>query len=229
MSQDLWSAVDKYIGDSLLPADSVLDAAVRESEAAGLPSIQVSPPQGKFLHILARSIGARRILEIGTLGGYSTIWLARALPGEGELVSIEVDPHHAEVAQRNVERAKLSSVVRIEVGDAREVLPGIASDAKAFDLIFIDADKASIPDYFQWSLKMSHPGSLIIVDNVVREGAVIDDKSEDAAVQGVRKLNEMMSQETRVISTVLQTVGSKGYDGLAVALVTGNRSTQRDS
>lgn len=220
MSQDLWTAVDKYIGDMLLPADSTFDAAVRESEAAGLPSIQVSPPQGKFLHILAKSIGARRILEIGTLGGYSTIWLARAIPSDGEVVTLEINPSHAEVAQRNIERAGLSAIVKVHVGDAREILPTIAKELSApFDLVFIDADKASIPFYFDMSLRMSRPGSLILIDNVVREGAVIDENSEDASVKGVRKLNEMMSAEPRVLATVIQTVGVKGYDGLAVALV----------
>jgi predicted O-methyltransferase YrrM len=220
MSQELWTAVDKYIGDVLLENDPILDAAVRESESAGLPSIQVSPPQGKLLHILARSIGARRILEIGTLGGYSTIWLGRALPADGALITLEIDPKHAEVAQVNIERAGLSKVVKVEVGDAREILPRIAGKSSApFDLAFIDADKASIPAYFDWALKMSRPGSLILIDNVVREGAVIDEDSEDASVQGVRKLNDIMAAEPRVVSTVIQTVGVKGYDGLAVALV----------
>lgn len=220
MSQDLWTAVDKYIGEVLLPPDSVFDAAVRESDAAGLPSIQVSPPQGKLLHILAKSIGARRILEIGTLGGYSTIWLARAVPQDGQLVTLEIDPKHAEVAQQNIERAGLSGVVKVHVGDAREILPEIEKNLPSpFDLIFIDADKASIPFYFESALRMSRPGSLILIDNVVREGAVIDANSEDASVKGVRKLNEMMSAEPRVLATVIQTVGVKGYDGLAVALV----------
>src|SRR5690348_12184787 len=178
MSQELWTAVDKYIGDVLLENDPILDAAVRESESAGLPSIQVSPPQGKLLHILARSIGAKRILEIGTLGGYSTIWLGRALPADGALITLEIDPKHAEVAQVNIERAGLSKVVKVEVGDAREILPRIAGKSSApFDLAFIDADKASIPAYFDWALKMSRPGSLILIDNVVREGAVIDEDS----------------------------------------------------
>ena len=179
----------------------------------------MSPPQGKLLHILALSIGARRVLEIGTLGGYSTIWMARALPNDGELITIEIDPKHAEVAAQNVERAALSKIVRVEVGDARKILPQIASKGGAFDLIFIDADKASIPEYFDWALRMSHKGSLIIIDNVVREGAVIDESSDDASVKGVRRLNEILASEKRVSSTVIQTVGVKGYDGLAVALV----------
>ena len=220
MTQELWTAVDNYIVETLHPADDVLDAAVRASDEAGLPSIQVSPTQGRFMYQLAKVHGARRILEIGTLAGYSTIWLARALPDDGELVTMEIDPKHAEVAKSNIERAGLGGKVRVMNGDARELLPELEKESSApFDLAFIDADKASIPFYFAAALRMSRPGSVILVDNVVREGAVIDANSEDASVQGVRKLNEMMAGDPRLTATVLQTVGVKGYDGLAIALV----------
>jgi predicted O-methyltransferase YrrM len=220
VSQELWTAVDNYIVETLHPADDVLDAAVRASDEAGLPSIQVSPTQGRFMYQLAKVHGARRILEIGTLAGYSTIWLGRALPDDGELVTMEIDPKHADVARSNIERAGLDGKVRVMNGDARELLPGLEKEIAApFDLAFIDADKASIPIYFAAALRMSRPGSLILIDNVVREGAVIDAASEDASVQGVRKLNEMMAGDPRLTATVIQTVGVKGYDGLAIALV----------
>ena len=220
MNQELWSAVDSYIIDTLVGADDALDASVRASDEAGLPSIQVSAPQGKFMYLLARVHGAKRILEVGTLGGYSTIWLARALPENGKLVTMEIDPRHAEVAAANVVRAGLSDKVEILVGNARELLPDLElRNDEPFDLTFIDADKASIPFYFESARRMSRPGSLILVDNVVRDGAVIQAESEDASVQGVRKLNEMLASDTSVEATVLQTVGVKGYDGLAIALV----------
>jgi predicted O-methyltransferase YrrM len=220
MSQELWTSVDEYISSALIPADPVLDAAVAASEAAGLPAIQVSQAQGKLLQMIARIHGARRILEIGTLGGYSTIWMARALPEDGRLVTMEIDPAHAAVAKENVERAGLSNKVEVLLGNARDLLPIVAERGEEpFDMSFIDADKASIPTYFEWAMKMSRPGSIIIVDNVVREGAVIDAASEDASVQGVRKLNEMMAADPRVDATVIQTVGTKGYDGFAIALV----------
>jgi predicted O-methyltransferase YrrM len=220
VTQELWTSVDNYIVDKLLPADDDLNAAVRSSDDAGLPSIQVSAPQGKFLHIVARSMAARRILEIGTLGGYSTIWLARALPPDGMLVTMEIDPKHAEVAASNIERAGLSEKVRLLSGDARELLAGLEKEIDApFDITFIDADKASIPFYFEAALRLSRRGSLILVDNVVREGKVIDAETDDASVQGVRKLNEIMASNPRVTATVIQTVGVKGYDGLAIALV----------
>lgn len=220
MNQELWSAVDSYIIDTLVRADDVLEASVRASEEAGLPSIQVSAPQGKFMYLLARVHGAKRILEVGTLGGYSTIWLARALPDGGRLVTMEIDPRHAEVAAANVARAGLSDKVEILVGNARELLPELElRNDEPFDLTFIDADKASIPFYFESARRMSRSGSLILVDNVVREGAVIQAESEDASVQGVRKLNEMLAGDASVEATVLQTVGVKGYDGLAIALV----------
>jgi len=221
VDEGLWTKVDHYITDTLIPADPALQAALQSSTAAGLPEIQVAPNQGKLLHLLARSQGARRILEIGTLGGYSTIWLSRALPPDGRLITLELDPKHAEVAGANIARAGLSDKVEIRVGPAIQSLPKIAAENHGpFDLIFIDADKATIPEYFTWSLKMSRPGTLIIVDNVVRGGAVIESASEDASVQGVRKLFAMLAKEPRVTATALQTLGSKGYDGLLIALVT---------
>jgi predicted O-methyltransferase YrrM len=221
VDEGLWTAVDHYITDTLIPADPALKAALEASTAAGLPEIQVAPNQGKLLHMLARLQGARAILEIGTLGGYSTIWLGRALPKDGRLISLEVDPKHAEVARANIALAGLASVVEVRVGPAIQSLPAIAAENRGpFDLIFIDADKATIPEYFTWSLKLSRPGTLIVVDNVVRGGAVIEPKSEDSSVQGVRKLFAMLAAEPRVTATALQTLGSKGYDGLAIALVT---------
>ena len=220
MTQELWSAVDQYVADTLLKSDDSLESAVKASDEAGLPSIQVSAPQGKFMYLLAKVHGARRILEIGTLGGYSTIWLARALPAGGTLVTMEIDPKHAEVAKANVDRAGVGDKVQVLVGNARDLLPDLERRNDApFDLTFIDADKASIPFYFESALRMSRPGSLILVDNVVREGAVIQADSEDASVQGVRRLNEMLSANSSIEATVLQTVGVKGYDGLAIALV----------
>jgi len=220
MNQEQWTAVDRYIGDTVVPSDSALVAALEASAKAELPAIAVTANQGKLLHILARLIAARRVLEIGTLGGYSTIWLARALPKGGRVITLEVNPKHAEVARANVARAGLAKTVEIRLGAALETLPKLAAEkASAFDLIFIDADKANIPEYFAWSLKLSHPGSLIIVDNVVRKGAVIEADSDDPDVQGVRRLNEMLAKEKRVTATTIQTVGSKGYDGFTIALV----------
>ena len=221
MTQELWTAVDNYLVNNLVSPEESLDAAVRASDDAGLPSIQVSPPQGKFLYMLAKIQGAKRILEIGTLGGYSTIWMARALPDDGRLITMEIDPRHADVARTNIDRAGLSAKVEILVGNALDLLPELeVRNESPFDLTFIDADKASIPSYFESALRMSRAGSLILVDNVVREGAVIDENSEDASVKGVRRLNEMIAADPRVTATVLQTVGIKGYDGLAIALVT---------
>lgn len=222
MSQEQWAAVDRYITDRLVPADSVLEAALADSTAAGLPAINVTPNQGKLLHLLARSLGARRILEVGTLGGYSTIWLARALPPDGYLVTLEISPKNAEVARANFARADLLDVIDLRVGPALETLPQLESEGRGpFDLIFIDADKPSNADYFAWGLKLSRRGSLIIVDNVVRKGAVIEPGSDDPNVQGVRRFYEALAVEPRVSATAIQTVGSKGYDGLAIALVTG--------
>lgn len=220
MNQEQWTAVDEYISNTVVPSDSALDAAIEASAKAELPAIAVTPNQGKLLHILARLVNARKILEIGTLGGYSTIWLARALAPEGRLISLEINPKHAEVARANVKRAGIERSVEVRLGRAIDSLKQIAAEKQGpFDLIFIDADKASIPDYFNWSLKLTRPGSLIIVDNVVRKGAVIDAASEDPDVQGVRRLNEMLAKETRVTATTIQTVGSKGYDGFTIALV----------
>jgi predicted O-methyltransferase YrrM len=222
MSQDQWSAVDQYITDRLAPPDEILDGAQRASEAAGLPSISVAPNQGKMLSLYARMIGARRILEIGTLGGYSTIWLGWALPLGGRIVTIEYDPKHAEVALRNITKAGLADSVEIRVGKALEVLPKLAAEDPApFDLFFIDADKANIPSYFEWALKLSRPGSVIVVDNVVRKGNILDAASDDANVVGLRRFYDMLAKETRVSATAIQTVGSKGYDGFALAVVLG--------
>ena len=220
MSQDLWSAVDRYITEQLLPPDTTLDAALEASTKAGLPAIAVAPNQGMLLHLLARLQGARHVLEIGTLGGYSTIWLARALPPGGRVVTLEVNEHHAEVARANLKRAGVDALVEIRVGPALELLPRLAAEKREpFDLSFIDADKQSNPDYFAWALRLSRRGSLIVVDNVVRDGSVIDAASADASTRGVRRLFEVMGAEAQVIATALQTVGTKGYDGLAFALV----------
>ena len=223
MSDDLWTAVDRYIADTLLSGDSLLHEAQSASDAAGLPAIQVSAAQGKMLELLARLQHATKILEVGTLGGYSTIWLARALPPGGRLITLELDPKHAEVATSNIARAGFADRVEVRVGNALDILPRLSSEGYGpFDLVFIDADKPSIPQYFTLSLAMSRPGTLIIVDNVVREGAVIQAESEDASVQGVRRLNTMLAAEPRVSATVIQTVGGKGYDGFAMILVDGH-------
>jgi predicted O-methyltransferase YrrM len=220
MSQTLWTEVDNYIGDLLVPRDAALAAALKASEVAGLPGIQVSPTQGKFLHLLARLMGARNILELGTLGGYSSIWLARALGDKGRLVTIESNPKHAEVARANLAFAGLSDRVELRVGSALEVLPLLAQQGRGpSDLIFIDANKSNMPEYFDWALQLSRPGSLIIADNVIRDGKVVEAASTDADIQGVRRFNEQVAAEKRVSATELQTVGSKGYDGFAMVLV----------
>jgi predicted O-methyltransferase YrrM len=215
-----WSDVDTYFVDRLVPPDPVLQDALAANQHGGLPAIDVSPTQGKLLHILARLVSARRILEIGTLGGYSTIWLARALPPDGKLVTLEFDPAHAKVAQANIERAGLSQLVTIHVGAALDSLPKLDSNAP-FDLIFIDADKRNNPGYLDWALKLSRPGTLIIVDNVVRDGAILNANSTDPDVKGIRSFFDLLAQESRLTATALQTVGSKGWDGLAFALVNG--------
>ncbi len=221
MSKEQWTAVDRYLTDQLVAPDAALDAALEASAAAGLPAINVTPNLGKLLFLLARVQGAKNILEFGTLGGYSTIWLARALPPGGRLITLESDPKHADVARANIARAGLSDVVDLRVGRALDLLPGVAADICApFDPIFIDADKVNNPEYFARSLELCRLGSLIIVDNVIRDGAVINEKSQDPSVQGVRRLNEMLRAERRVTATALQTVGSKGYDGFALVLVT---------
>jgi predicted O-methyltransferase YrrM len=222
MSQKKWTAVDDYLSEMLVAPDAALDATLTANSDAGLPEIAVAPTQGKLLMLLARAINARNILELGTLGGYSTIWLARALGKGGRVVTVEADTHHAKVARANFERAGLASVIDLRFGKAIEVLPKLAAEKPdPFDVVFIDADKQRIPDYFTWSLKLTRPGSIIIVDNVIRDGEVVNAKSSDRAVNGVRRFNEMLKTEKRVSATAIQTVGIKGYDGFALVLVTG--------
>src|SRR3984893_1272648 len=221
MSEALWTAVDEYITQMLAPSDPVLDAALEASDAAGLPAIQVTPNQGKLLHLLARLQGARRTLEIGPLGGYSTIWLARALPADGRLITLEADPRYAEVARANIARAGVAAMVDLRIGRAVETLPQIVAEGGgAFDLTFIDADKQRIPEYFRFARKLSSRGSLIIVDNVVRDGRVIDAASHDPDIQGIRRCNQLLAAEPGVCATAIQTVGAKGHDGFAIVLVT---------
>lgn len=221
MAQDAWTAVDEYVAGLLAPQDEALTAALSASENAGLPAIQVSPPQGKLLHLLAQTLGAESILEFGTLGGYSTIWLARALPDGGRLITLEADPRYAEVARENIVCAGLVDRVDLRVGPALDLLPALeAEGAGPFDLTFIDADKVHSPDYFAWALERSRPGSLIVADNVVRDGQLADAGSEDPAIQAQRRLHEMLAAEPRVSATTIQTVGGKGYDGFSIALVT---------
>jgi predicted O-methyltransferase YrrM len=223
MTGALWTAVDHYIDGMLVPADAALEAAIETSNAAGLPPINVTPSQGKLLNILARIQGARNILEIGTLGGYSTIWLARALPEGGRLITLESEPRHADIARKNISRAGLDRLVDLRVGKALEVLPQVAAEGRgAFDLTFIDADKQNIPAYFGFALEMSRQGSVIIVDNVVRDGRVIDAFSRDPDILGIRRFNEVLAAEPRVSATAIQTVGAKGHDGFAIVLVTGD-------
>ena len=217
-----WAAVDQYICNLLVPADAELEATLDASRAAGLPEIQVSANQGKFLGILVKATGARRVLELGTLGGYSTIWMARALPADGQLITLEAEAKHAEAARANITRAGLADVVDVRLGPALDILPSLEAEGVGpFDVIFIDADKVNTAEYFQWALRLSRIGTMIIVDNVVRKGAVVDASSSDANVQGIRRFYERLASEPRVTATALQTVGSKGYDGFAIALVTG--------
>ncbi|MDE2184496.1 MAG: O-methyltransferase [Alphaproteobacteria bacterium] len=216
MTQKTWDDVDHYIVETLAPPDAALGLAVEASRAAGLPDIAVSPAQGKLLHLLARLMKARRILEIGTLGGYSAIWLGRALPPGGKLVTLEYSPKHAEVARANLARAGLAQVAKVKVGAALDVLPSLEGP---FDFFFIDANKDGYPDYFCACLGLARPGSVMVFDNVVRDGAVIDAASKDAMVQGVRRLNEAIAAEPRVSATAIQTVGVKGYDGFCIAVV----------
>jgi len=220
MTQDIWTAVDDYITSSVVGHDPVLEGALERSAAAGLPAISVSPPQGKLLFLLARAMRARRILELGTLGGYSTIWLARALPRGGRVVTLELEPAHAAVAADNVRRANLARRVDIRVGPALETLDQLIAQAvKPFDLIFIDADKPRIPDYYERALALSRPSSMIIVDNVVRDGQLANASSDDANVLGVRRFHELLAHDERVSATTIQTVGTKGYDGFTVSVV----------
>ena len=222
MTQEIWTTVDNYVSEMLVPPDKVLDQALEASADSGLPEIAVAPNQGKFLMLLAHSIKARNILEIGTLGGYSTIWLARALPKAGRVVTLEAVARHAEVARANFKRAGLADVIDLRLGKALDTLPRLAAEKPdPFDFIFIDADKENIPDYFTWSLKLARPGSMIIVDNVIRDGEVVNARSKDPSVRGVRRFNEMLKSEKRVSATSIQTVGVKGYDGFTLALVEG--------
>jgi predicted O-methyltransferase YrrM len=222
MNEELWTAVDEFIGETLAPDDEALRDALEAAEAAALPPIQVSPPQGRLLQILARLVGARQVLEFGTLGGYSTILLARALPRDGRLITLEANPDYADVARRSVERAGLEEIVQIRVGPALETLPGLEREgAGPFDLVFIDADKVNTPNYFAWSLDRTRPGGLIVADNVVRDGTLAETDSDDDATRAQRRLHEMLAAEPRVAATTIQTVGVKGYDGLTVALVEG--------
>jgi predicted O-methyltransferase YrrM len=222
MSQEIWTAVDRYAADLFIGPDAALDGALAASAAAGLPAINVSANQGKLLMLLARLGKARNILEIGTLGGYSTIWLAKALPARGRLITLEMDARHAAVARANIAAAGLAKKVEVRLGRALATLPKLAAEGRGpFDFIFIDADKVNTSKYFKWALKLSRRGSLIVVDNVVRQGAVIDGSSKDASVRGVRQFNKMLAAERRVSATVIQTVGVKGYDGFAMAMVMG--------
>jgi predicted O-methyltransferase YrrM len=221
MTQERWTAVDRYLTDLLVPNDPALSAALESSAAAGLPSINVSPAQGKLLMVLALAHGARRILEIGTLGGYSTIWLARGLAPGGRLITLEADEKHAQVARSNIARAGLAGTVELILGPALDTLPRLAASAGGpFDLIFIDADKENYPEYLDWSLKVSRRGTLIIADNIARKGEVIDAASSDPRVQGTRTFMERLASDPRLTAAAIQTVGSKGYDGFAIAVVT---------
>jgi predicted O-methyltransferase YrrM len=219
-TDELWTAIDEYLGDCLVPTDEALDAALAASKETGLPAINVAPNQGKLLMLLARAIGARRILEIGTLGGYSTIWLARGLSPDGRLITLEANADYAEVARANIDGAGLGGQVEVRVGRAQDTLPGLA-DEGPFDLIFIDADKPGTPGYFQWAVRLARPGALIIVDNVVRDGAILDASSKDENVQAMRRFFELAATDPRVSGTAIQTVGGKGHDGLAILLVAG--------
>lgn len=217
-----WVAVEKYLDGLLTPSDAVLDAALADCAAAKLPEIAVTPSQGKLLHLLAKMKGARKILEIGTLGGYSTIWLARALPKDGLLVTLESDQKHFDVAQQNIVRAGLDKRVQRRLGRALDMLPQLSAEGVGpFDFFFIDADKENTREYFDWALRLSKAGSVIVVDNVIRDGEVVDAESTDPGVQGIRRFNEALAQEERVSATTVQTVGSKGYDGFTVAVVLG--------
>lgn len=214
-----WAAVDEYIGDRLLADDGVLAEALAANAANGLPAIDVSPAYGKFLHLLAKAVGARRILEVGTLGGYSTIWLARALGDDGRMITLEINSRHAEVARSNFDRAGIGSKVDVRVGPALDTLAELASEREPpFDFVFIDADKQNNANYVQAAIGLARPGALIVVDNVVREGRVLDAQSDDAAVRGTRGLFDMLAHEPRVDATAIQTVGVKKWDGFVIAV-----------
>jgi predicted O-methyltransferase YrrM len=220
MTQELWTAVDNYFSNLLVSEDAALQEALASSAAAGLPAIQVSAVEGKFLHLLAQMISARKILEMGTLGGYSTIWLARALPEQGRVITLEANPKHMEIARKNFARAGVAEKVELRLGKALDTLPQLAADNRGpFDLVFIDANKSNMPEYFEWSLKLTRRGGVILADNVVRSGGVLEAASGDADIQGVRRFAEMVAKEKRVSATALQTVGGKGYDGFALLVV----------
>jgi predicted O-methyltransferase YrrM len=222
MDQELFSAVDQFIGETIVEEDEALKGAVAAAEEAGLPAIQVSPPQGRLLDLLVRLVGAKRVLEFGTLGGYSAILMARALPEDGRLITLEAKAEYAEVARRSIEKAGVGERVEVRVGPALEALPVLEQEgAGPFDLVFIDADKVNTPNYFKWALDQTRPGGLIVADNVVRDGGLADAHSVDEAVVAQRRLHEMLADEPRVSATTIQTVGIKGYDGFLIALVAG--------
>ncbi len=224
--QETWSAVDAFVGATIAEEDEALSAAVSASAAAGLPEIQVTPAQGKLLHLVARAIGAREVLEFGTLGGYSSIWLARALPADGRLISLEAKPEFAEVARANIDRAGVGDRVEIRVGAALDSLPGLERDgAGPFDLVFIDADKANTPNYVDWALDRTRPGGIVIADNVVRGGTLAEEASDDPATVAQRALHEKLAADPRAEATTIQTVGAKGYDGFTLALVSGRAAS----
>jgi predicted O-methyltransferase YrrM len=221
MPEPIWTDVDQYLTQTLISADPVLDSVMAANTAAGLPSIDVTATQGKFLHLLACLVSAKRILEVGTLGGYSTIWLARALPKDGKLITLEYEPKHAQVALKNISNTGLGHIVELRQGRAADSLAQLhAENVAPFDLIFIDADKPNNPVYLDWAIKLSHPGTLIVVDNVIRDGKIADVSSTDPAITGTRSMFEQMGANPRLKATALQTVGGKGYDGFALALVT---------
>ena len=220
MNPAQWTEVDQYFVSKLVPEDPMIAAALEASHAAGLPAINVAPNQGKLLQLFARMLGAKRILEVGTLGGYSTLWLAKALPADGRVITLELDPKHAAVARDNFLKAGLNAQIQLREGTAAESLNQLITEkCPAFDFVFIDADKASIPVYFEAALRLSHPRTVIVVDNVVRNGAVLDESTTDVNVQGVRRFMDTVAADNRVTATALQTVGSKGYDGFALLLV----------
>ena len=221
MTQQLWTSIDDYITQLFVPFDPIMQETLAASEAAGLPSISVAPNEGKLLMLFAQLCGARNILEIGTLGGYSTIWLARGMATGGSLITLEANPKHAEVARLNIARAGFTDRVEVRVGPARDTLPHLATEGCGpFDLIFIDADKESYAEYLAWALKLARPGTLIIADNVIREGKVLDPADNDPRVQGARRFNQLLAEEPSVKATAIQTVGGKGHDGMAIAIVT---------
>ena len=220
MDQKIFEAVDHYISDLFIPNDEALNAAEQSHELENIPLINVSPNQGKLLNLFATLANANKILEIGTLAGYSTIWMAKALPNDGRLISLEVEPRHAEVARKNIDRAGLSGKVEVRVGKAIELLPKLVEEnAGPFDMIFIDADKPPYAEYFQWALKLSRPGTLIIADNVIRDGKVLDAGTNDEMVKGAQRFNKMLSENPGVNAVIMQTIGVKEYDGMALAIV----------